>query len=118
MRRVKNQSGFGLVEGLLILVIIAVLAASGLYVKNHRKTNLSSTASQTTAAAGADLKKIASDPAKQGTVTGVEAAISGSASDESQAEQQSENSQSTVAGSDHTDGNNLGGTVNENLINF
>jgi len=116
MHNSKKQLGMALMEGLLVIFLIAVIVVAGIYVKNRNsKTTEPSTQSP---AAAANYKSIATDPAKQGTVSSIEAAVNGGASDEAQAEQQSENSQSQTASSDSSDANNVGDTVNENQINF
>jgi Tfp pilus assembly protein PilX len=57
MRLYKNQKGFGLVEGLLIVIALTLIAGVGYYVYSSRKDNSSKTNEQITSQPAAEAKQ-------------------------------------------------------------
>ena len=117
MRKTKDQTGMALIESLLALLLVVAVVAAGMYVKN-RSDSSSTTASQATASKIKQLRTLATDPQKAGTVSGVEAAANGSAGDDSQAQQEMESEHSADAQVDKSALNSVGGSINENEVDY
>ena len=116
MKQTNKQQGFALVEGVLVLVIVAAIAGVGFYVVKQKNVANDSYNNALSDSVRSKNTKNALDPNKVGTLSGVEAVSNASAQDDSKVEQEIESDSLNNSQSDKTDVQEVGDSVNENSL--
>lgn len=106
----QDQSGFAIVEAVLILVVIAAIAGVGYYVVNQNK-QASKTLNSTASNSGANTQ-----PAAPGTTASIDQLTSANASAETSADNSADSQIQSNLNSTNSASNSVGGAYNENNL--